>query len=116
MDLLRLFQDDQNVEIYAAGQIIFSQGDPGKVMYIVIDGKVDVIFEGRVVERIEPGGVLGELALVDQGQRSAIAQAATDCKLVPINEWRFIFLVQETPFFALHIMRVMAHRLRRETR
>ena len=47
--------------------------------------------------------------------RSATAVAKTDCKLAPINQNRFKFLVQQTPHFALHLMQGMAERLRRST-
>ncbi|HEU5100134.1 MAG TPA: Crp/Fnr family transcriptional regulator [Roseiflexaceae bacterium] len=60
-----------------------------------------------------PGGIVGEMALIDDRPRSATAVAATDCRLVPIDERRFTFLVQQTPMFALAVMRVMAERLRR---
>jgi len=52
------------------------------------------------------------MALVDQQPRSANALAKTDCKLIPIDEKRFRFLIQQTPNFALSVMRVMAARLR----
>ena len=52
------------------------------------------------------------MALIDTKPRSATATAVSACKLAPIDERRFLFLVQQTPFFALHVMRVMASRLR----
>jgi len=64
------------------------------------------------VETVEEGGLLGEMSLVDDRERSASAVALVDCELVPIDEKRFLFLVQETPFFALEVMRTMARRLR----
>ncbi len=57
--------------------------------------------------------MIGEMALIDHLPRSASARATTDAKLVPIDQRRFLFLVQETPFFAIHVMKVMADRLRR---
>jgi CRP-like cAMP-binding protein len=69
-----------------------------------------------VVETIGPEGFFGELALIDQSPRSATAVARTDCKLVGLDERRFIFMVDEMPFFAIRVMKVMADRLRRETR
>jgi CRP-like cAMP-binding protein len=54
------------------------------------------------------------MALLGDHQRTASAIAATDCRLTPINERRFLFLVQETPFFALHIMKVLADRILRK--
>ena len=65
--------------------------------------------------RSTPGGIFGELALIDSSPRSAAAVAHTDCRLAVIGERRFIFLVQQTPYFALEVMSVMAQRLRRQT-
>jgi CRP-like cAMP-binding protein len=61
-------------------------------------------------------GFFGEMALIDGGTRSATAIAKTDCKLVPITEKQFLFMVQETPFFALRVMRTLTARLRRVDR
>ena len=92
--------------------MIFAEGQPGDVMYVVKDGEVDVLIHNQVVETIGPGDVLGEMALIDQQPRSATAVARTDCQLVSINEARFKYLVQQTPYFAIEVMRVMARRLR----
>lgn len=98
---------------FAPGQPIFSAGDPGEVMYVVGEGEVDVLVNGKCVETIGPGGVFGEMALIEHRPRSATAIAKTAAKLVPIGERRFNFLVQNTPHFALQVMRIMADRLRR---
>ena len=82
-------------------------------MYVVIEGEVDIIVHGKVVLSLVPGGILGEMALIDEQVRSATAVAKTDCKLVPITERRFLFLVQQTPFFSIEVMKIMAYRLRR---
>jgi CRP-like cAMP-binding protein len=52
------------------------------------------------------------MALVDGGPRSAPARAVTQSVVIPIDERRFLFLVQQTPFFALRVMRLMSTRLR----
>ncbi len=104
------FASDQRA--FTAGQVIFSAGDPGDVMYVVKDGEVDVVVHGNVVETIGPGGILGEMALIDGSPRSASAVAKTNCQLVPIDETRFKYLVQQTPYFAIEVMRAMARRLR----
>jgi len=82
---------------------------------VILEGQVDIQASGKVLETIHSGGIFGELALVDNEPRSAEAVAKTDCKLVPINKKRFGFLVTETPFFALEVMKVMANRLRQRT-
>ena len=61
------------------------------------------------------GGVFGEMAIIDQEPRSATAKAKSNCKLALVNQKRFTLLVQQTPFFALQIMHILADRLRRNT-
>jgi CRP-like cAMP-binding protein len=109
---LELFRHSKEVESFSQGQVIFQEGDPGEVMYIVIEGEVDITVHGKVLASLGPGGILGEMALIDKDARSATALAKSDCKLAPVDERRFRFLIQQTPNFALTVMRVMAGRLR----
>jgi len=96
-----------------AGKVVFREGDPGDVVYVVLDGKVDLRLKGRLVETVGPGGILGEMALIEQAPRVASATARTACDLQPISEERFMSMIQQTPHFALQIMKVIASRLRR---
>ena len=57
--------------------------------------------------------IVGEVGIVLPGPRSASVVAKTDCEFVAVDEKRFQFLVQQTPFFATQVMRVMAERLRK---
>ncbi len=97
---------------FPAGRSIFKEGDAGDTMYVVLEGEVDLMVNGQLVEKLGSGGVLGEMALVEEAPRSATAVARTPCKLVPVNQLRFALLVKHKPDFALEIMRVMAGRLR----
>ena len=99
-------------EGFAAGQHIFTAGQPGDMMYVVKEGEVEVVVNGKIIDTVGPGGILGEMALIDKRPRSATAIAKTDCKLVSVNEQRFQRLVQQTPHFALQVMKIMAQRLR----
>jgi CRP-like cAMP-binding protein len=108
-----LFRNEDQFEEYSAGQAIFSAGEEGHTMYVVQEGRVSLRVKGVVVEELGPGGMLGEMALIDASPRVATAVAETHCKLVPITEKRFTFLIQQTPMFALQVMRVLADRLRR---
>lgn len=109
------FNDEQERVSFAAGQTIFEIGDEGHEMYVVIEGQVDVIINSKVIETIEPGGIFGELALINSSPRSASVVARSDCRLMPINEQRFFSLVQEFPSFSLQVMKIMAERIRRQT-
>jgi CRP/FNR family cyclic AMP-dependent transcriptional regulator len=113
MVTMDLFRNEEDARPFAAGQKIFSEGETGELMYVVVEGRVDLLVKGKLVEQLGPGGVLGEMALIDTGTRSATAVAKTDCRLAPITEKRFQFLVQQTPNFALQLMRIIADRLRR---
>jgi CRP-like cAMP-binding protein len=98
---------------FPAGSTVLDEGGTGRLMYVVKEGTLDVRVGGRVVATAGPGEVVGELALIDDGPRSAAVVARTDCQLVPVDEKRFLFLVQQTPYFALQVMRVLADRLRK---
>jgi CRP/FNR family cyclic AMP-dependent transcriptional regulator len=100
---------------YSSGATIFEEGDPGDCMYIVRSGTVALSCGGRALETVGEGGLFGEMALVDNGPRSACAVAASDCELTLIDARRFEFMVQQTPYFAVEVMRTVARRLREET-
>jgi CRP-like cAMP-binding protein len=107
-----LFRNETEFDTFDAGATIFSEGENGHLMYVVLAGEVRLSVKGKEVELLGPGSVLGEMSLIDAAPRSATATAITTCNLVPITEQRFSFMVQQTPKFALQIMRVMADRLR----
>jgi CRP-like cAMP-binding protein len=100
------------IQSYSQGQHIFEEGDSGKVMFLVKEGEVEILKKGRVIDTVGPGGIFGEMALIDISPRSATAAAKTNCQLVPVDEFRFLFLVQHAPYFSLQVMRVMAERIR----
>ena len=113
MTTLNLFRNAKDVQSFTAGQTIFEAGQPGDLMYVVQEGDIDIMLAGRVIDTAGPGGIIGEMALISDKPRSAAAVAKSDCKLVPIDEKRFTLLVQQTPYFAIQVMRVIAERLRR---
>lgn len=113
MNTLDLFRNEVDMEKYTAGKVIFEEGEPAKKMYVIKDGNVDIKVGDKTIMSIGPGDLLGEMALIDTSSRSATAVASTDSQLIPIDEKRFTFLVQQTPFFALHVMRILVERLRK---
>jgi len=115
MNLATIFENSKDAKDYPAGTTIFAQGQPRDLMYIVLAGEVDLQRGGRTFETASAGSIVGEMAMIDNAPRSATAIAKTPCRLVPINEKRFQFMVEERPLFALHVMRVLVDRLRRTT-
>ena len=88
------------------------EGDGGVFMYVVLRGRVAISIQFTVVERVGPGGVFGEMALVDQSPRAASAAADTDCVLLAIDRNDFLGLVKGKPAFAVSLLQAVAERLR----
>jgi len=95
-----------------AGEIIFKEGDEAQQLFIIKSGEVRIQSGNRMLAELSTNHIFGEMALIDDAPRSATAVAKTDVELVPISEKQFLFLVSQTPYFALKVMRVLARRLR----
>ncbi len=107
-----IFKFEKNVEYFSEGEVIFKAGDEGHCMYVIQDGEVQVMVGDRPIQVLGTGEVFGEMALVDSSPRSADVVAKTDCRVVPIDEDKFMAHVHRTPFFALQMMRLLSDRLR----
>ena len=112
MDLLEVFEDSADLERYSAGSVIFEEGNPGELMYVILEGDVRLSLHDTDIATASPGAIIGEMALLNSDVRSATATALADCKLAPIDVHSFKLLIQHTPDFALHVMNVLADRLR----
>ena len=96
-----------------SGDFLFREGDDADALYIVKNGIVQVIGEGDLVyERVGEGGIVGELAIVDEGTRSASVRAESRADLIKVDVPGFLNLVAGEPEFSLAVMRVMSRRLR----
>jgi CRP-like cAMP-binding protein len=82
-------------------------------MYVVIDGQVELIIHGKVMETVETGGFFGEMALFQELPRVTTALVKSDATLVSVDRRRFAFLEQQYSSLALRLMPIMADRLRR---
>jgi CRP/FNR family transcriptional regulator, cyclic AMP receptor protein len=112
-NFLGMFNRETKTRTVPAGTLLFAKGDPGHEMFIVKSGQMQV-FDGNIVfETLGPGGIVGEMALVDQSPRSLAVKAMTDCEVIPVDEKRFLWMVEQTPFFAVRMLKVMAARLRK---
>jgi len=110
-----LLMSSGEAEAFPAGAMVFVEGEPGDRLYVVKSGSVSLSAHGDPLETVAVGGLFGEMAVIDREPRSATAVTESACELVAIDKRRFWFLVQETPYFAEIVMRVMADRLRRQT-
>jgi len=112
MDMRGLFRDTEDARHVQAGATICEEGEPGDEMYVILEGEVEIRVGSHLLATIGPGEIVGEMALIDTAARSASAVAKSDCRLAPVDEQRFLFLVQHAPYFALNVMQVLADRLR----
>jgi len=107
-----LFYNAKTFKDVPAGTVIFEEGSSGTEMFGVVDGEVEVRLPNGAVRKLGPDDTFGEMAIIDSSPRSGTAVAVTDTKLAIIDRNKFLFLVQETPTFALQVMSSMAKRIR----
>lgn len=108
-DLFR--HDPEYIEI-KAGDTLFKQGDWGEIMYVLIEGKAEITISGVLFGEYVQGSIVGEMAVIDGSPRYGTVTAVTSCKFVKVDKKRFLFLINETPGFAIEVIRIMAMRLK----
>ena len=113
MGIRAVFVNAKEQREVAAGASVFAEGEEGHEMYGVISGSIELRKGERVLDTLEPGATFGELAIVSDEARSLTAVALEPTVLAVIDDKAFLFLVHETPTFALQVMRSMAATIRR---
>jgi CRP-like cAMP-binding protein len=103
---------DQSRVRYERESVIMKEGQVGVLMYVVLEGRVAVTIQGKLVERVGPGGVFGEMALVERTPRLASAVAETGCTLLAINRNTFLSLVRASPDFGVALLGAVGERAR----
>ncbi|MFM6189459.1 MAG: cyclic nucleotide-binding domain-containing protein [Planktothrix sp.] len=112
-ETVKLF-NKQPEQQYVAGQVIFEEGQQGETLFGILQGEIELWVNGKVVETLFAGDVFGEGALVQPDRtRASTAIAKTDCLLAIMDQARFLFAVQQTPMFALEVLKSYSDRLRR---
>ena len=101
---------------YAAGDVIFQQGELGTEMFIIQEGEVDIIKhindESHFLSHLEKGDFFGEMAVLESVPRTADAVARTDVRALVINGARFDEMLRKNPEVAVRIIRKYSRRLR----
>jgi CRP/FNR family cyclic AMP-dependent transcriptional regulator len=105
---------------YDLADVIFEEGSSGRELYVVLEGKIDIVKitgAGKtLIVTLGKGEFFGEMAVIDGSSRSATAiAAAPKTKVMRINHARFVYLVSQQPAFALMIMDALSKRLRAST-
>lgn len=112
MDLLEVFKDSDELVEFPAGTVILSEGQEGNNMYVIMEGELSISLGDRPLATARPGEIIGEMALINSEIRSATVTAKTDCMLASIDQASFNSLLRHVPDFTLHVMDILAARLR----
>lgn len=101
-----------------AGQVLFNTGEPGEALYIVKSGQIEIFIKDTTGQKIalaiiREGEVFGELALLDEGPRTATAQALVDSELLELDRDDLLLLFRKTPAAALQLLAAMGHMTRK---
>jgi CRP-like cAMP-binding protein len=107
-----LFRHDDNPVTLSVGEKLFQAGEAAQDMFALLEGNADIVVGTQVVESARPGALLGEMAMIEDAPRVATVIARTPCRLARITRSRFNYLIQQNPYFAIHVMKVLVDRLR----
>ena len=110
MNLSELFRDWEDRVQCKSGDVIFKEREPADVMYVILDGEIELSLRGEPLGTESTGGLVGEMAMINSSVRTATATTKTS--LARMNRDQFRKLVESNADFSLHIMTVLANRLR----
>jgi len=95
-----------------ADRILTTQGQLGWEMFILVDGRAGVERDGQRINEVGPGEVIGEIALLDGGPRTATVTLTEPSRLLVLARREFQALMDEFPDIRLRVLEAVAHRLR----
>jgi len=98
-------------ETREAGEVIFAEGEAGDALYVVLDGRVRVHGEEKVIAELGERECFGEMSILDSGPRSATATAIEDTSLIKITRDDFQEILSEKPEIAIGVIKVLSRRL-----
>ena len=91
---------------------IFTEGQEGRSLYIVVSGKVKVHLADRELARLEQGACFGEMSLFDAEPRSASVTTLEICECLMLTQMQLYDAIDETPDIAINIIRLLSRRIR----
>jgi CRP/FNR family transcriptional regulator, cyclic AMP receptor protein len=111
-DLERLGQLTEEIDV-PAGKVLTREGARGDEFFVIVDGSVRIERAGAALGTFGAGEYIGEIALLDEGPRTATATCETACRLIIIGHREFHTLLDEQPDIERTLLRTLAHRVRR---
>jgi len=112
MKFLEMFRDWKDTAEYAPQTVIYSEGDPADVLYVILSGEVELTLRGEMLGTEQAGGIIGEMALVDSATCSATAKSLSNTRLARLHREELARLSRHNAEFSEHVMGVLAKRLR----
>jgi CRP/FNR family cyclic AMP-dependent transcriptional regulator len=112
MKFLNMFRDWEDVVEFDARTVLFSERELADVMYVVISGEIELTLHGEPLGAEGEGGIVGEMAMINSARRSATATTLTKVKLARLDRDQFREFIGDNVEFSLHVMAVLANRLR----
>jgi CRP-like cAMP-binding protein len=94
------------------GQAVVRQGEPGRSLFVLARGEVEVRVDGRTVSRLQPGAVFGELALLASEPRTATVEAVGDVLLLELEQDVFFAIMETEPDLIRGLARMLIDRSR----
>lgn len=110
-ELARIAQNSDLVS-FKAGRALIEQGQPGREAFIITKGVAKVSRGGRVLARVGAGEMVGELALLDNGPRTASVVCETDVEAVVISQRHLHGVLYDVPSLARKLLSTLAGRVR----
>lgn len=115
---LTMISRSMKEQSFRSGATVLEEGTEGNMgrMYIVLSGSAQAEVEGRKVADYGPGDHFGEMSLLDGGPRSATVTATSELTVASLASWNFRPILLEEPSIAVHLIEVLARRLRESNR
>ena len=112
MRFREMFSGWKDVSEYGARTVIFSERDPADLMYFIISGEVELTLRGEPLGTERDCGIIGEMTMINSAKYCVTATTLTKVTMVRLDRDQVRIFIDENTEFALHIMAVMANRLR----
>ena len=110
-EIERLGQLTDEIDL-PAGRVLMRQGDSGSELFVIVSGGATVERDGEALSPCSAGDILGEIALIDGGPRSATVTLSEPSRLLVLTRSAFLSLMDEFPSVRGTVLETLAQRVR----